>query len=63
MSKFRFIITDLFSGSVKGTNNAESAREFSECDEFFVVDIEATNGPVWVVNGEAHEIEAMKDED
>lgn len=40
MSKFRFYVTDLYDGDIKGTNDPESAKNFAQCEDFFVVDTE-----------------------
>ena len=37
---FRFYITDLYNGAIRGTNDAELAREYSLTDDFFVADTE-----------------------
>ena len=37
-NQFRFVITDLFSGTIKGTNNAKKAYAYAQCDEWFVYD-------------------------
>lgn len=34
---FKFVITNLFSGSVQGTNDEEKASELSYSQDFFVV--------------------------
>ena len=38
--KFRFYITDLYDGCIKGTDDPEAARAFAECEDYFVVDAE-----------------------
>ena len=38
--KFRYYITDLFDGVIKGTNNIEVAQDYSASTDFFVVDSE-----------------------
>ena len=40
MSKFRFYITDFYSGDIKGTDNVEKAKEIALCEDFLVVDTE-----------------------
>lgn len=61
MAKFRYIITDLYNGNLRGTNSADSAAELSTCEDYFVLDTEGANGPVWIVNGKAEEITGMDD--
>jgi hypothetical protein len=51
--KFRFYIADTFNGSIKGTDDIEKAVEFSECDEFYVLDAETGES---IVSGERREI-------
>ena len=36
--KFRYIITDLFDGALKGTNDDQVAKDYSNCEDFFVYD-------------------------
>lgn len=43
---FRFYITDLCDGTVKGTNNSKVARDFANSDDHFVVD--TVDGTQWV---------------
>ena len=50
---FRFIITNTFTGSLQGTNNAETAHSLSECEDFFVYDSEKK---AWLSMGEYVEI-------
>lgn len=38
--KFRFYITDLFADCMRGTNDPETARNYAEAADFFVVDSE-----------------------
>lgn len=38
--KFRYYITDLFEGAVRGTNELSVAKNFAESSDFFVVDCE-----------------------
>lgn len=35
---FKYYVTDLYSGSIKGTNSDEDAQNIAECEDFFVVD-------------------------
>ena len=48
--KFKYYITDIFDGRVKGTNLESVAKEFACCEDFFVVDAE--NG-YWMQEGGA----------
>lgn len=45
--KFRYYITDTFRGLVVGTNSEEVAKDFTACDEYFVVDSETG---VWLMD-------------
>ena len=38
--KFRFYITDLVDGDIKGTNDEELARQYAYSEDFFIVDTE-----------------------
>lgn len=38
--KYKFYITDTFDGQVVGTNDEQKANEFSQTEDFFVVDSE-----------------------
>ena len=38
--KFRFYVTDLHQGLICGTDDAETARDFSASEDYFVVDTE-----------------------
>lgn len=40
MAKFRYYITDLFDGVIKGTDNKDTALSYAQCVDFFVVDTE-----------------------
>jgi len=48
MSKFRYYITDLYDGDVKGTNDFETANNYAECEDYFVIDVEANE---WMISG------------
>lgn len=48
--KFRFYIVDCDNGDTFGTDDAGIAREFSEADEFVVMDTES--GKTWTSVGE-----------
>lgn len=45
--KFRYYITDLFDSVVRGTNSENAAKEYSQLDEYFVVD---TERGVWITS-------------
>jgi hypothetical protein len=53
--KFRYYVTDLTDGSVKGTNSTKDADNLSYSEDFFVVDSET--GEWLVADGERHDIE------
>jgi len=36
--KFRYYITDLHQGLIRGTNDEENACNFAGCEDYFVVD-------------------------
>lgn len=58
---FRFLITDLFAGDVKGTNDPETAKEYAASDDFFVVDCETRE---WIgSDGEAWPISSVRSGD
>lgn len=40
MNKWKYIIVDTFDGMVRGTNDRAKAEEFSEAEEYFVIDVE-----------------------
>lgn len=48
MAKFRYYVTDLFEGCVKGTDDRVVAMQFAESDDFFVVDTETGE---WMMEG------------
>jgi hypothetical protein len=35
---YRWYITDLLDGVIKGTNDADTAGQFAVCEDYFVVD-------------------------
>lgn len=37
---FRFYVTDLFDGCIKGTNSEQVASDFASCEDYYVVDTE-----------------------
>lgn len=51
--KFRFYITDLMDGCIKGTNDEAIARSCATSEDMFVVDTE-TN--MWLTTGEDSEV-------
>ncbi len=38
MAKFRYYITNTYSGMVEGTNSEDRAEEIAGCEDYFVVD-------------------------
>jgi hypothetical protein len=54
--KFRYMITDLHEGSVKGTNDEEKAIDLSQSEDYFVVD---TKNCAWLSFGELCDIEEI----
>lgn len=36
--KFRYYVTDISDGTIKGTNDTVVATSLAECEDFFVVD-------------------------
>lgn len=55
--KYRYYIVDLFDGCVKGTNDEKTARNFSICEEWYVIDTETGK---WIVGDEDMEIPEIK---
>ncbi len=56
--KFKYYITDLYSGTIQGTNDESVARELANCEDYFVVNAETGN---WLVPiNEAKEVEQFK---
>jgi hypothetical protein len=53
--KFRYYITDLFDGEVKGTNSADVAANYAAGEDCFVVD--AKTGHWLQVDGESAEVQ------
>ncbi len=51
--KFRFYITDTYSGSVVGTNDEQKAHDLSASEDFFVVD---TQTGEWITTDGAVEV-------
>lgn len=61
MAKFRFIITDLGMGYLRGTNDEEVAQSCAECEDFYVFDSQSEKWIACGVNGlEEVEIEEFK---
>jgi hypothetical protein len=58
VSKFRFYITDLYDGCIKGTDDPETAAETAESEDFFVVDTET--GELLLPGRESQSIEEMR---
>ncbi len=54
--KFRYYITDLMDGSIKGTDNEEVAGHYACSEDHFVVDTET--GEWLLSSGERIEVEA-----
>lgn len=42
---FRYYIADTFDGCLKGTNDSSVAKNYADCDDYFVVD---TATGVWL---------------
>jgi hypothetical protein len=55
--KFRFYITDLFQGSIVGTNDVLVATGVANCEDFFVVD--TLNGTWLQSEGDSAEIQEL----
>lgn len=56
MKKFSYLIIDFYYGSVIGTNDKEKATEFSQVEEFAVIDL--TTGQL-LVEGELKEVNEL----
>jgi hypothetical protein len=54
---FRYYISDLHDGTIKGTNDQEVADSLSHCEEYFVVDTETGN---WISFGDTETIQEFK---
>jgi hypothetical protein len=54
--KFRFYITDLFDGNIKGTDDESTAANYAGSADFFIVDTET--GEWLTENGGRQEIES-----
>lgn len=57
MSLFRYYITDLYEGAVRGTDNPEAAKSYAEVEDYFVVD--AVTGEWLQPGGEAAPVKAI----
>jgi len=56
--KFRYYITDMFDGVVKGTNDEAVAEIYALCPDYFVVD---SQEGVWLLeSGEADDIKEIE---
>lgn len=49
--KYRFYILSLFDGSYLKTNNEETAEQYADCDDFYVLDVELDKMIVTNENG------------
>ena len=56
--KFRYYITDLFDGVVKGTDDEVVAKNYAVCSDFFVVD--SQEGVLLLESGEADDIKEVE---
>lgn len=56
--KFRYYITDMHSGSIKGSDSAEVAASFRHSEDHFVVDTETG---MWLTSGEDADIQNIED--
>jgi len=54
--KFRYYITNLFEGTIEGSDDEKAMNEASHCDEYFIVD---TNTGEWLSCGELREIKEV----
>jgi hypothetical protein len=53
--KFKYYITDLYDGAVKGTDDTELAKEAAECEDLYVV--EADTGTWLLADGLSHQVQ------
>lgn len=59
MSPFRFYITDTNDGSLQGTDDEQTAKDYAESEDYFVVDAPLC---VWLQpGGEREEVHEIKD--
>ncbi len=56
--KFRYYISDLANGIVAGTDSEQTARDFAQSEEYFVVD---TKTGKWVTNDQDIDIKDVSD--
>lgn len=54
---FRFVITNMFEGAIEGTDDEQSANDFSFCDDFFVYD---TRTGKWIIEGKGRDIKPIR---
>lgn len=57
--KFKYYVTDLYSGSIKGINDDAEAPNIAECEDFFVVD--STTGEWLIPGGERVDVEGFEE--
>ena len=61
MAKFKYYITDVMNGEVVGTDDKDTAQEYAESDDYFVVDAESGR---WLMSGgEDQDIEAASNDE
>ena len=61
MPKFRYYITDLMDGTIRGTDDPETAHEYAATEDAFVVD---TERGVWIrQEGYQFDIERAKSQE
>lgn len=56
MAKFRYYITDLYDGSIKGTNEESVARGCAVSEDYFVVD---TKDGTWLQGDTTDEVHGV----
>lgn len=54
--KYRYLVTDLYDGCVKGTNSEEVATSLANCEDFFVADAETSR---WVTSEGCEEVQEI----
>ena len=52
MTKFRFYVTTMYDGCIKGTDNVNAAESLAESEDFFIVDTETGE---WLLPGGARD--------
>lgn len=55
--RYRYYITNIFDGSIQGSDEETEMMEASRCDEFFILD---TATGKWLVDGELLDIHEYK---